>query len=302
MLGRLRIPHCLVLAIGVPFLMVCVLRARDQQSSPASDALYRDKVRALAGHILKRADKAKCHPGSCTILVANFTVPSGSTSRLGIQLADIVSAELLSQGKGFQIVDRNRLQDYLVREHIPSSALKDREAARWLGTEFRANVVLVGTIEQLGDRFNLLTELLNISNDKVGPQEAMWIAISEPLEAFAPFEPYDAERPGPAVTSGQGSSPPRAGVNGVGVPTCIYCPTPQYTNAARKAKFIGTVVLEVTVMEEGRAADIRVLKGVPFGMNEASIKAVNGWSFKPAGYGDKPIPACVPIEVTFRLF
>jgi TonB family protein len=190
----------------------------------------------------------------------------------------------------------------LVREHIPSSALKDREAARWLATEFRANFVLIGTIEQLGDRFNLLTELLSVSNDKVGPQEAIWIAISKPQEAFVSFEPYDGERPDAKTRVGHDSVPLRAGVNGAGIPSCIHCPPPPYSNAARKSKFTGTVVLDVRITEDGRAAEISVLKGIPFGLNEAAIKAVSAWTFKPANYEGKPAAVQVPVEVTFRLY
>lgn len=300
MLRRGGTARCFVLATAFCFIVVGSCSAQDQQGSSESISLYRAELKVLAARMLKRADKAKCHPSNCTVLVANFTTPSGSTSRLGIQLADFISADLLAQGNGIQIVDRSRLRDYLVREHIPSNALKDREAARWLATEFQANAVLLGTIERLGDHFNLLIELLNISNDKVGPQEATQIAIPEPEEAFAPFEPYDAERPGQKEPAG---APPfvRAGAGG-SVPSCIYCPPPQYSNAARKVKFTGTVILDVTVAEDGRATDIRVLKGVPFGLNEQAIRAVNEWTFKPASSGDKPVAVRVPIETTFRLY
>jgi TonB family protein len=295
-------PCCLILVTFFSLLAVSSSFAQDQQSSLESNSSYHEEIKALAARILKRADEAKCRPNSCTVLVANFTTPSGSTSRLGIQLADSISAELLSQGNGIQIIDRSRLRDYLVRERIPSSALKDREAARWLATEFQASVVLIGTIEQLGDRFNLVTELLNISNDKVGPQEAVWIAIPDPQQAFITFEPYDAERPGAKVTSDHSSTLARAGVNGASVPACIYCPPPMYSSAARKAKFVGTVVLEVTVAEDGRAADIFFLKGAPFGMNEAAIKSVSSWKFRSATYEGKPAAVRVPIELTFRLY
>ena len=65
---------------------------------------------------------------------------------------------------------------------------------------------------------------------------------------------------------------------------------------------MGTVILDVTVAEDGRATDIRVLKGVPFGLNEQAIRAVNEWTFKPASYGDRPIAVRVPIETSFRLY
>lgn len=300
MLSHIRTIRFVVLVLGAYLFVAGIVRAQDPQSSSARGDVNREQIHSLAGRLLKRAEKVKCRADNCTILVANFTMPSGSTSHLGIQLADAVSAELRVQGSGIQIVDRGRLQDYLAREHIPSAALKDREAARWLASEFHANIALVGTIEDFGGRYNLLTELLNVSDDKVGPQEATQIAIPEPEEAFAPFEPYDAEH---LKQNASGRSPSfRAGANGVTVPECIYCPSPHYSAAARKMKFKGTVILDVTVAEDGRATDIRVLKGVPFGLNEQAIRAVNEWTFKPASSGDWPVAVRVPIETTFRLY
>jgi len=299
MLAHIRTIRFVVLALGAFFFAAGIARAQDEQSSSARGELYQEQIHSLAGRLLKRTKKAKFR-ASWTILVANFTVPSGSTSHLGIQLADFFAAELAAQGNGMQIVDRSRLQDYLVREHIPSATLKDRKAARWLATEFHANVVVVGTIEELGGNYNLLTELLSSSGEEIGPQEAVMIVIPEPEKAFAPFEPYDAESPGQKAPAG---APPivRAEAGG-SVPSCIYCPAPRYSNAARKVKFMGTVILDVTVAENGRATDIHVMKGVPFGLNEQAIRAVNEWTFKPASSEDKSVPVRVPIEMTFRLY
>jgi TonB family protein len=299
MLSYLRTFRVVVLALAAFFFAAGIARAQDEQRSSAGGELYNEQIHSLAGRLLKRTQKAKFR-ASWTILVANFTMPSGSTSHLGIQLADFFAAELASQGSGMQIVDRSRLQDYLVREHIPSATLKDRKAARWLATEFHANVVVLGTIEELGGNYNLLTELLSSSGEEIGPQEAVMIAIPEPKQAFAPFEPYDAERSGQKAPAG---APPfvRAGAGG-SVPSCIYCPSPRYSDAARKVKFMGTVILDVTVTEDGRATDIRVLKGIPFGLNRQAIRAVNEWTFKPASSGDRPVAVRVPIETSFRLY
>jgi hypothetical protein len=54
--------------------------------------------------------------------------------------------------------------------------------------------VLLGTIEPLGDHDGLLIEPLNISHDKVGPQEATVLSIPDPKDAFSPFEPYNEWR------------------------------------------------------------------------------------------------------------
>jgi hypothetical protein len=43
---------------------------------------------------------------------------------------------------------------------------------------------------------------------------------------------------------------PRAGTKGVGVPTCVYCPSPNYTDEARVAKINGNVVLQAVITPE----------------------------------------------------
>jgi protein TonB len=108
---------------------------------------------------------------------------------------------------------------------------------------------------------------------------------------------------GPGEGGGTGGGAFRAGTNGVGIPVCLYCPTPQYSDEARKAKYQGTVVLQVTITTDGRAINISVVKGPGLGLEEKAIEAVKGWKFKPAvGPGGKPVATIVPIEVTFRLY
>jgi len=108
---------------------------------------------------------------------------------------------------------------------------------------------------------------------------------------------------GPGEGGGTGGGAFRAGVNGVGVPVCLYCPIPQYSDEARKAKYQGTVVLQVTITTDGRAINISVVKGPGLGLEEKAIEAVKGWKFKPAvGPNGRSVPTIVPIEVTFRLY
>ncbi len=107
---------------------------------------------------------------------------------------------------------------------------------------------------------------------------------------------------GPGEGGGFGGGVYRPGRGGVGYPACDYCPDPKYSEEARKAKYQGTVLLEVIVTPEGRATNIRVIKGVGLGLDEKAIEAVRTWIFKPAiGPNGKPVAVRVPIEVTFRL-
>lgn len=107
---------------------------------------------------------------------------------------------------------------------------------------------------------------------------------------------------GPGSGGGTGGGAFRAGTGGVGYPSCLYCPSPAYSEDARKAKWQGTVVLQVVITAEGRATNIQVIKGPGLGLEDKAIEAVRNWQFKPAlGPNGKPVATITPIEVTFRL-
>lgn len=94
----------------------------------------------------------------------------------------------------------------------------------------------------------------------------------------------------------------RAGVNGVTVPRCVYCPSPSFTDEARLAKINGSVVLQVVVSANGRAENISVMRKLGYGLDQNAIETVKSWQFKPAtGPDGNPISTIVPIEVTFRI-
>lgn len=94
----------------------------------------------------------------------------------------------------------------------------------------------------------------------------------------------------------------QAGVNGVTVPTCAYCPTPQYTPKARAAKLQGTVVVKAVVTKEGGAQNISVVKGLGLGLDEKAVEIVKKWRFRPAHDSEgRAVSVEVPMDVTFRI-
>ena len=95
----------------------------------------------------------------------------------------------------------------------------------------------------------------------------------------------------------------RAGVNGIGVPTCIYCPPPEYSNKARADKLEGSVVFDVKVTEEGKTTAIILVKGLGKGLDEQAEKAVKSWKFSPAkDSSGKPVAVRVQVQVSFHLY
>jgi periplasmic protein TonB len=101
--------------------------------------------------------------------------------------------------------------------------------------------------------------------------------------------------------AGEGIGRPYA--PGISSPICLVCPYPIYTDEARHVKVQGTVTLQVLVGADGKAAEIRVLRGVGYGLEERAVETVRGWKFKPArDAAQRPVAAWVTIEAVFRLF
>lgn len=106
---------------------------------------------------------------------------------------------------------------------------------------------------------------------------------------------------GPGFGGGTGGGVFRIGGN-VSAPICIYCPDPEYSEEARKARHQGVVVLWAIVDAAGRARDIRVQKSLGLGLDEAAVRAVQNWRFRPAERGGKAVPVYMAIEVNFHLY
>lgn len=108
------------------------------------------------------------------------------------------------------------------------------------------------------------------------------------------------DREGPGGGEGESNLPYSRGVL---APTCVVCPYPIYTDEARHAKMQGTVTLRVLVGSDGKASEIRVMRGVGFGLDERAVQTVRNWKFNPArDANQRAIAAWITIEAVFRLF
>jgi protein TonB len=76
---------------------------------------------------------------------------------------------------------------------------------------------------------------------------------------------------------------------------------PEYSEDARKAKFSGTVVLQLIVDVDGKAKNIKVTRGVGLGLDEKAVEAVQKWKFIPGRKNGQAVPVYATVEVNFRL-
>ena len=84
-------------------------------------------------------------------------------------------------------------------------------------------------------------------------------------------------------------------------PVLIFKKEPEYTEEARKAKYQGTVLLDVEIDDTGKPSDIQVVRSLGLGLDEKAVEAVRQWRFRPAMKDDQPVQARTEVEVIFRL-
>ncbi len=89
---------------------------------------------------------------------------------------------------------------------------------------------------------------------------------------------------------------------GISAPQAISTPDPEYTEEARNAKTQGTCILWLIVDEHGNPRDVRVVRGLGFGLDAKAIEAVKQWRFQPAEKDGHPVNVQISVEVGFRLY
>ena len=89
---------------------------------------------------------------------------------------------------------------------------------------------------------------------------------------------------------------------GVSLPVVIYRVEPEFSEEARKAKFMGVVLVNLIVDAHGMPQNVHTSRGVGMGLDEKAIEAVRQYKFKPAMEGGKPVAVELNIEVNFQIF
>lgn len=90
--------------------------------------------------------------------------------------------------------------------------------------------------------------------------------------------------------------------NGRKPPVLVYSVDPEFTEAARKKRFSGSVKIQFVVDENGKPQDVRVVHGVGLGLDEKAVEAVKQYRFKPATVNGKPVAMPWSTAVNFQIF
>jgi periplasmic protein TonB len=136
-------------------------------------------------------------------------------------------------------------------------------------------------------------------------------------EAAAPAATTPAPAPSPQVAQQQPQTPapapaqPQApavregdvvDINDVdAVPRALTSIRPQYPPIAARQRVEGTVLLTALISETGQILDVKVLRGVGYGLDEAAVRAMRSARFSPAMKDGKRVKTWFPQQITFKL-
>jgi TonB family protein len=101
-----------------------------------------------------------------------------------------------------------------------------------------------------------------------------------------------------AISLGQ---PLPSNTPGLSQPRLIHKVEPNYSAEARSKKWQGTVYLQGVVGTDGIAHELRVTRGLGYGLDENAIEAVLQWRFSPGTKDGVAVPVIATFQINFRL-
>ena len=84
-------------------------------------------------------------------------------------------------------------------------------------------------------------------------------------------------------------------------PGKVVAPPPQYTEIARKARIQGVVIVEAIIYKQGNVTNVKILKGLPMGLDKSAVETALQWRFKPALENGEPVAVFFNLLVNFSL-
>jgi TonB family protein len=104
---------------------------------------------------------------------------------------------------------------------------------------------------------------------------------------------------GPTMGSGGTGDGPATSVDTKPIP--LNSPQPRYTEEARNNKIEGNVTLRILVGTDGQVHQVRVVRGLPDGLDDQAIQAAYQLRFKPAMKGGNAVAYWQTISIEFNL-
>jgi TolB-like protein len=143
-----------------------------------------------------------------TVAVLDFTDLQGNVTELGRFLAEEFSGDLVSDAKGFEVIDRTHLKSILQEHRLAATGLIDPQTARKLGEIAGVDALVTGTITPLGDSIRLSAKVLDTTTAKMLGASTAEIPRTRAIEELLGRGVGGAIAPGAAGTGTSLATPP----------------------------------------------------------------------------------------------
>jgi len=117
------------------------------------------------------------------------------------------------------------------------------------------------------------------------------------LSTSSPLDVAASQAAAPQAAPGNAAVPPKVEV----APSIVSKPAPEYTDEGRAARIQGSVLVGAEIDEQGQVENVRLIRGLGFGLDKKALESVKQWQFKPGTRGGVAAKFYVPCHVDFRL-
>jgi TonB family protein len=199
------------------------------------------------------------------------------------------------------------LRDALEREEKQLAPLLEAQNLETMRVNAQLERVLTARNELERENTRMLLAFRSVLNIE------QWKELQAMQERQEPPPPPPPSAPPPPPPPPPPPMPPNASQDedrrvykigdGVKAPLVLAQPLPPYTQEARDAKIEGLVLLQATILKDGKIKDTKVIRGLGYGLDESAVQTISTrWSFKPGTLNGKAVNVRVNIEVSFRLY
>jgi len=101
------------------------------------------------------------------------------------------------------------------------------------------------------------------------------------------------------ATAQIGESPAAEGHPKTSAPRLLRRVEPEFTQEALDAGVTGRVFVSLVVRADGSAEELKVVRGLGYGLDEKAIACIKQWEFKPGTKDGTPIDVHVTVELPF---
>ncbi len=277
-----------LLSIGVyPFVLAEVSLAYDADSSHFVIRVPTKRARAEnASATFTTFEVASVVPGDSTAWLRDVSAVSGEAST---STYNVVLLNWREDAPEITVpMPREKARDAKPFLRVLAMVRLDATAAQWVMTQTLEDRLLKSPVYQL--------HLAQYASELAGRYE---MALAGTLESVRVYDYRTGEVVAKLVPAGE--PPLRETAALPETPVKATLAAAEYPEVARRARISGMVIAEATVAKDGSVKNVRILKPLPFGLDEAVAKAIAASSFASAVRGGSAVEETIQLRYQFDL-